>query len=130
MTGAAATRAEEGEGPGGRDHRALCARLARDAAEVEAAQRLRYRVFYEEMGAAPTAEMRAARRDFDRFDAICDHLLVLDGRLGDGPGAIVGTYRLMRGEVAARHGGFYSEGEFDLGALAARRARILELGRA
>ncbi|MFM8990436.1 MAG: GNAT family N-acetyltransferase [Alphaproteobacteria bacterium] len=74
--------------------------------------------------------MRAARRDFDRFDAICDHLLVLDGRLGDGPGAVVGTYRLMRGEVAARHGGFYSEGEFDLGALAARRARILELGRA
>ncbi|MFM8989717.1 MAG: GNAT family N-acetyltransferase [Alphaproteobacteria bacterium] len=64
---------------------------ARDAAEVEAAQRLRYRVFYEEMGAAPTAEMRAAGRDFDRFDATCDHLLVLDGRLGDGPGAIVGT---------------------------------------
>jgi len=129
-TGTAALRAEERDGQSGRDHRALEARLARDAAEVEAAQRLRYRVFYEEMTATPSAEMHAARRDFDRFDAICDHLLVLDGRLGDGPEAVVGTYRLLRGEVAARHGGFYSEGEFDLGSLAAHRARTLELGRA
>lgn len=129
-TGMAALRAEERDVQAGRDHRTLEARLARDAAEVEAAQRLRYRVFYEEMTATPSAEMRAAGRDFDRFDAACDHLLVLDRRLGDGPEAIVGTYRLLRGEVAARHGGFYSEGEFDLGALAARRARILELGRA
>lgn len=128
--GTAALRAEDVEGTPGREHRALAARLARDAAEVEAAQRLRYRVFYEEMTATPSAEMRAAGRDFDRFDAICDHLLVLDGRLGDGPEAVVGTYRLLRGEVATRHGGFYSEGEFDLGALAAHRPRTLELGRA
>ena len=128
--GTATLRSGQGDAPAGRDHRALEARLARDAAEVEAAQRLRYRVFYEEMTATPSAEMRAAGRDFDRFDAACDHLLVLDGRLGDGPEAIVGTYRLLRGEVAARHGGFYSEGEFDLGALAAHRARTLELGRA
>ena len=73
--GTAALRAEQGDGPAGRDHRALGARLARDAAEVEAAQRLRYRVFYEEMAATPSAEMRATGRDFDRFDAICDHLL-------------------------------------------------------
>ena len=128
--GTATLRSGQGDAPAGRDHRALEARLARDATEVEAAQRLRYRVFYEEMTATPSAEMRAAGRDFDRFDAACDHLLVLDGRLGDGPEAIVGTYRLLRGEVAARHGGFYSEGEFDLGALAAHRARTLELGRA
>jgi putative hemolysin len=129
-TGMAALHAGERDVQAGRDHRTLEARLARDAAEVEAAQRLRYRVFYEEMTATPNAEVHAARRDFDRFDAICDHLLVLDGRLGDGPEAVVGTYRLLRGEVATRHGGFYSETEFDLGALAARRARILELGRA
>ena len=129
--GAAARRdGDEAGGEAAGGARALEARLARDAAEVEAAQRLRYRVFYEEMTASPTAEMRAAGRDFDRFDATCDHLLVLDHRLGDGPGAIVGTYRLLRGEVAGRHGGFYSETEFDLGALSARRAGILELGRA
>lgn len=129
--GAAALRADgaaEEQAAGGQ--RTLEARLARDAAEVAAAQRLRYRVFYEEMAATPTAEMRAARRDFDRFDALCDHLLVLDHRLGEGQAAIVGTYRLLRGEVADRHGGFYSESEFDLGALSGWRARTLELGRA
>lgn len=129
-TGTAALHAEERDGQAGRDHRTLEARLARDTSEVEAAQRLRYRVFYEEMTATPSAAMRTARRDFDCFDAICDHLLVLDGRLGDGPEAVVGTYRLLRGDVATRHGGLYSETEFDLGALAAHRARILELGRA
>jgi putative hemolysin len=129
-TGTAALHAEERDGQAGRDHRTLEARLARDTSEVEAAQRLRYRVFYEEMTATPSAAMRTARRDFDRFDAICDHLLVLDGQLGDGPEAIVGTYRLLRGEVADRHGGFYTESEFDLGALSGARARTLELGRA
>ncbi|MBV9692318.1 MAG: GNAT family N-acetyltransferase, partial [Alphaproteobacteria bacterium] len=52
-------------------------RLAETDAEVEAAQRLRYRVFYEEMAAIPTPAMREARRDFDRFDEFCDHLLVV-----------------------------------------------------
>ena len=129
-TGTAALHAEERDGQAGRDHRTLEARLARDTSEIEAAQRLRYRVFCEEMTATPSAAMRTARRDFDRFDAICDHLLVLDGQLGDGPEAIVGTYRLLRGEVADRHGGFYTESEFDLGALSGARARTLELGRA
>ena len=83
---------------------AIEVRLAADAAEVEAAQRLRYRVFYGEMGARPTPGMVAAGRDFDRFDAICDHLLVLDAALGTGPDAIVGTYRLLRRSVAEAHG--------------------------
>ena len=86
----------------------------------------------------PGSEARAARRDVDRFDAICDHLVVVRSgthderdpiRLFDGD--LVGTYRLLRQEVAERHGGFYSAGEFDIAPLLARHAglRFLELGR-
>jgi putative hemolysin len=109
---------------------ALEVRLATRAGEVEAAQRLRYRVFYEEMTARPTPEMLAAGRDADRFDALCDHLLVLDTQRGDGPEAIIGTYRLLRRSVAEAHGGFYSADEFDLSALASIPGESLELGRA
>jgi putative hemolysin len=116
--------------PAARPREVIEVRLAVDAAEIESAQRLRYRVFYEEMGATPTPAMVAARRDVDRFDAICDHLLVLDGARGTGPEAIVGTYRLLRRSVAERHGGFYSAAEFDLSALAAIPGESLELGRA
>lgn len=108
---------------------ALEARLARTSAEVEAAQRLRYQVFYEEMNARPTPEMAAAGRDFDRYDAFCDHLLVFDHEAG---GAVVGCYRLLRRAVAERNGGFYSAGEYDLTALlkeSAPDAKFLELGR-
>jgi L-ornithine Nalpha-acyltransferase len=104
----------------------LQVRLARDAAEIDAAQALRYRVFYDEMGAQPTPEIAARRRDFDRFDADCDHLLVIDHAQG---GAVVGTYRLIRRAAAARQGGFYSASEYDLGAIPDYRGEILELGR-
>src|SRR5579863_1859209 len=100
-------------------------RLAQNAAEIDAAQALRYRVFYEEMGARPTPEMAAARRDFDAFDADCDHLLVIDHRQD----AVVGTYRLIRRAAAARHGGFYSAAEYDLGPIPGYPGEILELGR-
>jgi putative hemolysin len=76
-------------------------RLAESAAEVDAAQALRYRVFYDEMQARPSAEVAARRRDFDGFDPVCEHLLVLDRRRGEGPGGIVGTYRLIRRPAAA-----------------------------
>ena len=106
-------------------------RLARDAAEVAADQEVRYRVFYDELGARGGLEA-LDRRDADRFDAVCDHLLVLDTAL-DGPahGRIVGTYRLLPQERAAAAGGFYSESEFDLKRLIARHPglRFLELGR-
>jgi L-ornithine Nalpha-acyltransferase len=109
-------------------------RLARNAAELRSAQRLRYRVFYEEMSANPHAANKIARRDIDPFDAICDHLLVLDHDAPRGPSrkpAVVGTYRLLRQDVAERHGGFYSAGEFDIAVLTARHSslRFLELGR-
>lgn len=110
-------------------------RLARSARDLRRAQRLRYRVFYEEMSAVPGAAARLTRLDADRFDSICDHLLVIDhaakGRFGGRRPQIVGTYRLLRQDVAARHGGFYTQSEFDIGPLLARHphSRFLELGR-
>jgi putative hemolysin len=104
-------------------------RLAESEAEVAAAQALRYRVFYEEMAATPTAEMAAARRDFDSFDAYCDHLLVIDRRRGSGAAGVVGTYRLIRRAAAERRGQFYSVDEYDIGPILAHPGEVLELGR-
>jgi len=104
-------------------------RLADSAAEVEAAQGLRYRVFYEEMTAAPSPEMRRLRLDFDDFDAYCDHLLVIDLERSNGLPRVVGTYRLLRRSVAVREGGFYTEQEFDLSALLREPGEMVELGR-
>jgi putative hemolysin len=108
-------------------------RLARTAAEVRRAQRLRYRVFYGEMSANPDATAKIAQRDIDTFDAYCDHLLVFDhATLGrTGRPAIVGTYRLLRQNIAERHSGFYSANEFDIAGLMARHRNVqfLELGR-
>jgi L-ornithine Nalpha-acyltransferase len=108
-------------------------RLARSAAEVRRAQKLRYRVFYKEMCAVPDAGKMIAQRDVDTFDAICDHVIVLDhaARGPTGKPAIVGTYRLLRQQIAERSGGFYSAGEFDVAPLLARHreCKFLELGR-
>lgn len=104
-------------------------RLAETEAEVDAALALRYRVFYEEMAAQPTSEMAAKKRDFDQYDAHCDHLLVLDHNRGPGPEGVVGTYRLIRRPVAERVGAFYSSGEYDIAPLLALSGEILELGR-
>jgi putative hemolysin len=109
-------------------------RIAATEDEIVEAQRLRYRVFYEEMSAIPTPQMRAERRDFDRYDEFCDHLLVVDRNLAgpNGKGAVVGTYRLLRGEVAALHGGYYTATEYDLSTMVHANppgTRFLELGR-
>ncbi|MEI6558565.1 MAG: GNAT family N-acyltransferase [Rhodospirillaceae bacterium] len=104
-------------------------RLARTDAEIDAAQRLRYEVFYNEMAARPTPEMAARARDFDDFDHICDHLLVVDHNRGSGPEGVVGTYRLIRRAAAARAGTFYSSSEYDISRLIAYPGEILELGR-
>ena len=98
-------------------------RLAASRAEVAAAQRIRYRVFYEEMGAKPTAAMQALEMDYDVYDEVCDHLLVL------AEGEVVGTYRLIRRHAAKAIGRFYSAGEFDLSAFIDTPGEILELGR-
>lgn len=113
---------------------ALEVRLAETENEVEAAQRLRYRVFYEEMSAIPSPAMRESRRDFDRFDNFCDHMLVIDRAAfdEDGQPAVVGTYRLMRDVDAVRAGGFYTAGEYNIAPMLARveaDSKLLELGR-
>ncbi len=107
-------------------------RLARNESEIAAAQEVRYRVFYDELGARKDLFQAQDRRDSDRFDPLCDHLLVLDMSLpGPEHRRIVGTYRLLRQEQAVASGGFYSESEFELPALVARHPdkRFLELGR-
>ncbi|CAK0773543.1 L-ornithine N(alpha)-acyltransferase [uncultured Gammaproteobacteria bacterium] len=104
-------------------------RLADSEAEVDAALALRYRVFYEEMAAKPTPEMAAKRRDFDRYDAHCDHLLVIDHNRGAGAEGVVGTYRLIRRPVAKQVGAFYSSEEYNIAPLLALPGEILELGR-
>jgi L-ornithine Nalpha-acyltransferase len=112
---------------------ALEVRLARTAGEVRRAQKLRYDVFYKEMSAVADTALYFARRDIDLFDAVCDHLLVIDHGvqpLRKAP-AIVGTYRLLRQDIAERNGGFYSASEFDIGSLVTRHRdlKFLELGR-
>ena len=104
-------------------------RLAQTPAEIDAAQALRYRVFYEEMAAKASPEMALERRDFDEFDRVCDHLLVLDRRRGEGPEGIVGTYRLIRREAALRAGRFYSAAEYDIQKMIDYPGEVLELGR-
>jgi putative hemolysin len=107
----------------------LGVRIAESPAEVDAAQALRYRVFYEEMGARPDPVALTTRRDQDVFDAVADHLLVIDHALGDGAAGVVGTYRLIQREGAAKVGHFYSAGEYDLAVIEAFPGKVLELGR-
>ncbi|MCP8938079.1 GNAT family N-acetyltransferase [Alsobacter sp. SYSU M60028] len=124
------------DGPLGRIG-SLEVRLARSRKDIRRAQRLRYDVFFREMNAMAGAMNRLRRLDVDPFDSICDHLLVIDHAAGasrDGGAAkprIVGTYRLLRQEVAERHFGFYTQDEFDVAPLLARHPgkRFLELGR-
>lgn len=106
----------------------LQVRLAQTADEVDAAQALRYQVFYEEMGASPSPEVEAQRRDFDSMDECCEHLLVID-HAREGANKVIGTYRLIRREAAAKNGSFYSASEFDITPLIHYDGEILELGR-
>jgi putative hemolysin len=113
---------------------ALEVRLAETEYEVEQAQRLRYAVFYDEMSAIPSPQMRDQRRDFDKYDDVCDHLLVVDrdAHDEDGQPLVVGTYRLTREKDAKRAGGFYTSSEYDLSAMLGgltTDTKYLELGR-
>ncbi len=112
-------------------------RMAAGTKDVRRAQRLRYDVFYREMSATPSLLAELRRRDEDPYDAICDHLLVVDRAATAAPWQsrkphVVGTYRLLRQDVAKRHFGFYTQGEYNIAPLLARHAathRFLELGR-
>ena len=97
--------------------------LAVDDAEIREAQRLRYRVFADEMGARLSSVLPG--HDIDLYDPFCDHLLVRDLTSGE----VVGTYRILPPEAARRVGSYYSEQEFDLTRLTFLRPRMAELGR-
>lgn len=103
-------------------------RLAANADEIDAAQRLRYKVFYEEQNAVPSEEMAAQKKDFDEYDSVMDHLVVVDENLPAGE-QIVGTYRVMRREGANKIGKFYSDAEFNIKPLLSAGTEVLELGR-
>lgn len=100
----------------------LSVSLARDRHEVREAQRLRYKVFSEEMGAQ--LNVREAGVDEDLFDAHCDHLLVRNDS-----GKVIGTYRILPPHRAKQIGGYYSEQEFDLTRLTYLRPGMVEIGR-
>ncbi|PDT01136.1 ornithine--acyl-ACP N-acyltransferase OlsB [Rhizobium chutanense] len=107
-------------------------RLARTTREIDAAQAVRYRVFVDEMKAQLPLDAMRRQRDVDAYDAFCDHLLVLDRTIeGDPEDQIVGTYRLLRQDVAIANGGFYSASEFEIESLIAKHPdkRFMELGR-
>src|ERR1035437_10289910 len=110
-------------------------RLAQTAAEVRQGPEMGYRGFYQEGPAIANPGRLFARRHVDAYDAICDHLLLLDHAARDGQNAnrpaVVGTYRLLRQPMAEEYGGFYSTAEFDIGGLLARHGdlQFLELGR-
>lgn len=113
----------------------FAARLARSSDDVAAAQRLRHRVFMEE-GTAQTAA-NPQGRDADRYDDVCDHLMVVrkgearDPAFAVEGGDLVGTYRLIRQDAAGRANGFYTSAEYDLAPLLERKQGLtfLELGR-
>ena len=101
------------------------ARLALTAAEREATYRLRFIVFNLEMNEGLESAY-VDGLDKDRYDDVCDHLVIEE----KSSGAIVGTYRLQMGDVAARNFGYYSEQEFSFAPYESMRSQIVELGRA
>ncbi len=101
----------------------LSVSMARNTGEIGEAQRLRYKVFAEEMGAQLVSA--ASGIDRDEFDPVCEHLIVRDNVSGE----VVGTYRILSPENAARIGGYYSEQEFDISRLGNLRSRMVEIGR-
>lgn len=108
------------------DH--LTVRLAETEAEIVAAQRLRYRIFCEEMGGKANTDVQTQKRDFDIYDDVCYHLLVIDrDRVGDD--RVVGTYRLLMRQNMQKIGKFYTESEYDVSTVKAYPGEVLELGR-
>lgn len=97
--------------------------IARNQAEIEEAQRLRYKVFAEEMGAQLSNK---SGLDIDGFDEFCDHLLVRDSETEQ----VIGTYRILSPAQANEAGGYYSAGEFDLNRISHLLDNTVEVGRA
>jgi putative hemolysin len=107
----------------------LLVKLAEDDTEIRAAQRLRYNVFVEEMGADTDAEGHRLRLERDTFDPFFDHLILVDTSIPDPMERVVGVYRLLRDDMAIRGCGFYSAGEYDLTKIIESGRKSVELGR-
>lgn len=117
-------------GPKGQAPARLDVSWARSDEEILEAQRLRYQVFADEMGARlSTPKGSPAGHDIDAFDPFCEHLLVRAVEDDGSPGLVIGTYRVLTPAAAKRAGGLYSETEFDLTRLRSLRERMVELGR-
>ena len=106
-----------------RKSRNLHVGLATCETEILEAQKLRYRVFADEMGARLATRTPGVDRDI--YDPFCEHLIVRD----EDAGRIVGTYRILSPAAARKVGGYYSENEFDLTRLQNLRSRLVEIGR-
>jgi len=114
-------------------------RLARTKGDMRRAQRLRYHVFYNEMAAIPDVVASLSRRDEDPYDPVCDHLMVVDTeeafkakRQWLRRPRVVGTYRVLRQEIADLYDGFYTQGEYDIAPLIeakSPRYKFMEMGR-
>ena len=106
-------------------------KIAEKKLELKKAQALRYSVFYKEKKAIPTISKKILRLDYDKVDKFADHLIVIDKNRKGIKNKIVGTYRLIRGDIAAHCGGFYTSSEFDLSKIlnSYENNKILELGR-
>lgn len=107
----------------GRAKKTFRVAMAESEHDVRAAQRLRWKVFAEEMGARLATPEPGL--DIDMFDAHCEHLLVRDADTEE----VVGTYRILGPDAARRLGGFYTDQEFDLTRLQHLRGGMVELGR-
>lgn len=117
--------------------------LANTEDEIRESQRLRFKVFYEEMSAKPNIENARTKLDADHFDAHCDHLLVvdrnyttahnsgIDDNTVSDTGRIIGSSRLLPQSKIGKTNGFYSNSEFDIDALLGRHPtlKFLEFGR-
>lgn len=103
-------------------------RLAQSEADLLGAARLRYEVFVAELGGTGAGVDHAARTERDRFDPFCRQLILADPARPEGE-HVVALYRLMDSAGAAAAGGFYTEGEYDLGPLTGSGRRLMELGR-
>ncbi len=107
----------------------LFLKIAESEAEIQAAQRLRYDVFYREMGAVSVRDMARLERDYDEYDPVCEHLLLIDKNVS-GDKNVIGTYRMLRQKtVESANIPFYTETEFDLTRLRAQNSNIMEISR-
>ncbi len=111
------------ESQAARQHVAYSVALARGEEEVREAQRLRYRVFVEELGAH--LQSRTPGHDIDLYDPFCEHLVVRENHAD----RIVGTYRILSPAASRRVGSYYSESEFFINRLQNLRSRMVEVGR-